>query len=320
MPNDALPLTGNNTVGLRTLFGTWLPPGAKVAAYVGPQSSITDSYTASSLLVQTLNEGLARARSGKGDYVVLLPGFAESISAADYASSLVAGTKIVGIGEAGQTTHPTLTWTATASSFLLDVADVAIENVTMVWNGIDNVVAPITVSAAGCSISNCNIIAQSASAGVLKGVEVGVLGTGFRFRNNSILGVGEAQPMTSAAVLISGATNDVAIEGNYICTANPGTAALGLIAVTAAATNVRIRNNHIVNLETAGTALFCVTVGDVAATGVIANNYCKITSAVTATTSGVEVGTAGLVGVGMFENYCADVEERNGVLAPVATT
>jgi hypothetical protein len=93
---------------------------------------------------------------------------------------------------------------------------------------------------------------------------------------------------------------------------------LGLIAVTAAATNLRIRYNELIQLETAGTALFGITVGDVAATGTISRNFCKIGSSVTATTSGFTVGTAGLVGVGLFENYCADSAAASGVLSPVA--
>lgn len=315
-----LPLVGNTNIGQRTLYGTWLPPGARVAAYVGPQSDTTDSYSTSSLLVSTLNAGLARCRSGKGDVVVVLPGHAENISTADFLSSLVAGTRIIGIGNPGETSHPTFTWTATASSVLLDVANVSIDNLSFDWTSIDGVVAPITVTGAGCSISNCQITVQSASAGALKGVDVSTGANGFRFVNNNMLGVGEAQPLTSSAVLVSAAVNDVEISGNYICTAGPGAATTGLIAVTAAATNVRIRGNETVNLETAGTALFTITIGDHAATGVISRNFCKITSAVTTTTSGVEIGTAALVGVGMFENYCSDTAEANGVLAPVASS
>jgi hypothetical protein len=315
-----LPLAGNTSIGQRTLYGTWLPPGARVAAYVGPQSDTTDSYSTSSLLVSTLNAGLARCRSGKGDVVVVLPGHAENISTADFFTSLVAGTRIIGVGMPGQTILPTFTWTATASSFLLDVANVVLDNLAFDWTSVDGVVAPITVTGAGCTISNCKFSVQTASAGALKGVDVSTGANGFRFINNTMLGIGEAQPLTSSAVLVSAAVDDVEISDNYICTAGPGAATTGLIAVTAAATNVRIRRNETVNLETAGTALFTITVGDVAATGIISRNFCKITSAVTTTTSGVEVGTAALVGVGMFENYCTDTAEAQGVLAPTASS
>ena len=315
-----LPLVGNTSIGQRTLYGTWLPPGSRVAAYVGPQSDTTDSYSTSSLLVATLNAGLARCRSGKGDVVVVLPGHTENVSTADFFTSLVAGTRIIGVGNPGETNHPTFTWTATASTFLLDVANVSIDNLTFNLIGIDAVVAPITVSAAGCSISNCHLICQDATKGVLKGVDVGAGGSGFRFINNRVTGIGEAKPMTSAPVLISGAANDVVVSDNFICTANPGTNVLGLIAVTAAATNLTIVRNTLIQLETAATALHGVTVGNVAATGVIAYNNLKVGTDVVITTAlASQLGTAALPGVGAFENRSTDATNTQGVLTPVAS-
>lgn len=315
-----LPLAGQTSIGQRTLYGTWLPPGARVAAYVGPQSDTTDSYSTSSLLVSTLNAGLARCRSGKGDVVVVLPGHTENISTADFMSSLVAGTRVIGIGTPGQSIHPTFTWTATASTFLLDVADVHLDNLTFNLIGIDAVVTPMPVTAAGCSITNCHFICQDATKGVLKGVEVAVGGNGFRFIGNRMTGIGEAKPMTSAPVLISGAANDIVVSNNFICTANPGTSVLGLIAVTAAATNLTITGNTLIQLETAATALHGVTVGNVAATGVIAYNNLKVGTDVVITTAlASQLGTAALPGVGAFENRSTDATNTQGVLIPAAS-
>jgi hypothetical protein len=303
-------------------YGTFIKPGGRVAAYVrstGLQEG-DDLFATSGNLVATINEGCKRCRSGKGDIVVVLPGHAENLAIADSIPDLVAGTQIVSAGNLGTASNPTLTWSTTASTLLLNVADVTITGFNFVWNSVDGLVAPITATAAGCSVSRNYIVVADANAGALKGVEVSTAANRFAFDDNVVTSVGEAQPMTSAVLLVSAAVDGVSAERNYIAAANPGTSVLGLIAVTAAATNLRFRRNEIIQLETAGTALFGITVGDVAATGTISHNFCKIGSAVTTTTSGFTVGTAGLVGVGLFENYCADSAAASGVLSPVASS
>jgi hypothetical protein len=312
----------SNYAAIAGPFGIHVKPGGRVAAYVrstGAQDG-DDLFAMSGNLVATINEGCKRCRSGKGDVVVVLEGHAESLAVADSIPDLVAGTTIISAGTPGASNNPTLTWSATASSLLLNVADVTIAGFNFVWNAVDGLVAPLTVTATGCRVVGNHITVADADEGALKGVEVSTGGSRFMFTGNTVVGVGEAQPLTSAVVLVSAAVDDVAIEGNYIAAANPGTSVLGLIAVTAAATNLRIRYNEVIQLETAGTALFGITVGDVAATGTISRNFCKIGSAVTTTTSGFTVGTAGLVGVGLFENYCADSAAASGVLSPVASS
>jgi hypothetical protein len=312
--NHFLPLVGNDSIGQRTLYGTWLPPGARVAAYVGPQSDSTDSYVNSSLLVSTLNAGLARCRSGKGDVVVLLPGYTENVSTADFYTSLVAGTRIVGIGNPGETIHPTLTWTATASTFLLDVADVHIDNITMNWAGIDNVVAPITVSAAGCSITNCKITVQSAtaSAGAAGGLVVAVGASGFTFSNNVCLSDDEDEPLTGAAIVeISGAAPNVTVDSNYMSFAAAAT--VGGIRISAAAPNFKVRRNQMVNLETTSGDVN-ILISSATAMGVVADNDLKYMTGAdpNAADKGLSLNSATLVG--NFRNYSVDDADLGAIL------
>lgn len=137
------------------------PPGSRIAAFLrstGLQSG--DPQFIGQNLVTTLNAAAARCRSGMDDIIVALPGHSENISTADQISSLVAGTKIIGIGSG--TTQPKLIWSAAASTFLFDVADVELNNFNLQMSGNASgsaltVTAPITVSAAGCSIKKCRI-------------------------------------------------------------------------------------------------------------------------------------------------------------------
>ena len=72
----SLPMYGLGA-GLRTQFGTILPPGGKVVAYVHSSGyAIGDDDDVRSMIFTTLNDGLKQCRSGKGDTVMVLPGHA----------------------------------------------------------------------------------------------------------------------------------------------------------------------------------------------------------------------------------------------------
>src|SRR6185436_9715050 len=137
MPSEFLPFTGNSSVGQRTAFGTWLPPGSRVAAYVGPQSESTDAYSSSSLLVPTLAAGLARCRAGKGDVVAVLPGHTETVSTTTMLDNLVAGTQIIGCAPFGSGLMPAFTFsgTTTTSSWALNDANVTVKGLKFNLNG-----------------------------------------------------------------------------------------------------------------------------------------------------------------------------------------
>ena len=146
--------------GISTEFGTTIPPGARLAAYVrstGVQN--TDDPDIKKRIMPTLNAALAECRSGYGDTVVVLPGHVENISGANQMTNLVAGTRIIGLG-AG-TSRPTFTWTVAGSTWLFNVANVELVNCILNMDpgaGVTaTVAAPITVSAAGCSIVGCQM-------------------------------------------------------------------------------------------------------------------------------------------------------------------
>lgn len=187
----------------RTPFGLFLPPSAKVAAYVrsGGYNGIQDGddLAIANNVVTTLDAGLKRARAGRGDYVVVFPDHAEDISSADQMSSLVAGTKIIGLGSG--MLRPTFTWTAAAATFLLDVANVTIDNCILKLASSDNsgvtVTAPITVSAAGCSISNCHVrCGDDADDNVTIGITTTAAADDFSIVNCQFIGATAAECTT----------------------------------------------------------------------------------------------------------------------------
>src|SRR5688572_18905707 len=149
-----------------TPHGTFVKPGGRVAAFVrstGAQD--LDDLFVRDNLVLTLNEACKRCRSGLNDVIYVLPGHTENLAIADSVPDLVAGTQIVGMGRLGASNNPTFTWTATGSTLLLNVANVSLIGLNMNFAGVDAVVAPITVSAAGCSIAGNHITVAAGSAG-----------------------------------------------------------------------------------------------------------------------------------------------------------
>jgi hypothetical protein len=211
-----------------------------VAAYVrstGTQDG--DDAFIDNNLVTTLDQALKRCRSGQGDIVYVLPGHVESIDAADKMSSLVAGTQIIGLGSGNL--RPTFTWTTATSSFLFDVANVTLANCRLIMASAANagveVIAPITVSAAGCAIVGNDIrFGADANDIVTDAVTTTVAADDFDFSGNYCYGV-TAAAVDGSVLRLVGADNfrmhGTTIIGASVATTTglvvmSGTASLGV--------------------------------------------------------------------------------------------
>lgn len=306
----------SNYAAVISPWGTFVKPGGRVAAYVrstGAQDG-EDHFAASGLLVTTLNAGLARCRSGMGDIVLVLPGHSESLSSADAMSSLVAGTQIIGCGNLGQSNAPTLTWSAAAATFLLDVADVTLNNLKLNVAGADNVAAPITVTGAGCQIINCEIAAgTSTSLDATVPITVSTGAHDFLFQGNRCYSSGGA--LSTQFLLISAAVNRPKIMFNDIdieVSAN----SVGVITISAAATQVRIVNNTLCNRRANASAAIINFSDTAGLEGIIAKNYFKFTADVTAATAAIVAAGSSNHAMRAFENLAHD----ENVGAAIAST
>lgn len=312
----ALPLVGQKNLGFRTFFGTWVAPGSRVT-FLGPAGVFSDTFTENDR-VATINAAAARCRPGKNDVVIGLPGYSENISAADFVSSLVAGTRFVSAGRPGASNNPTLTWTATAATFLLDVADVEIIGFNLNFAGIDAVVAPITISAAGCMLANNHITLASGAAGATTPITVAAGANNCIIADNKMLHTGTETEVN--IISITGAVDNLEIAGNKIsCLLTSATG--GIVQIGAAATNLDIHDNKFYNAVEDGV---CIRVADTfAATGWIYQNFGKTIDA-----GGTVAQTAKLVSfegtteslLGLFENYLTDEAVQSGVISPAGGT
>jgi hypothetical protein len=312
-----LPLVGQKAMGFRTMFGSWIAPGANVT-YLGPAGVFEATFTENNR-VATLNAAAARCRSGKGDVIFALPGYSESISAADFATSLVAGTRLISLGRPGASNNPTLTWTATASTLLLDVADVELAGFNLNFAGIDAVVAPITISAAGCVLRDNHITVAAGAAGATTPITVALGADNCLIEGNKMLQTGTQTEVN--IISITGAVDNLEIVGNKIsCLLTSATG--GVIQVGAAATNLDIHHNLFLNSVEDGVA---IRVADTfAASGWVYKNYGKGIDAGGTVANALKLisfeGTTESL-IGCFENYFTDESVASGALSPaVATT
>jgi hypothetical protein len=293
--NDDLPYSIMGA-GQRSMYGTFIPPGGRVAAYVRSTGSQTgDDLNLLNMLVPTLNAGLARCRSGMGDSVIVLPGHVESITGADFMSSLVAGTNIIGVGTG--TTRPTFTWTATASTFLFDVADTVLVNcilkIATSANAGISVAAPITVSAAGCAILGCQILAPGDANDLATiGVTTTAAATDFTFAHNEVWMATAAACTTFLRIVGS---DRCKIIGNRI-TGATSSVVVGLIQfITTDSLDCVMEDNYIRNNVAASSAAVSVSAGATSSSGYVNNLYmCVLDDAANNLVLGDAVGAWGL--------------------------
>lgn len=298
--------------GLKTPAGVMLPPTGRVAAYVcSAGASDYDGQPLASRIVTTLDAGLKQCRSNKGDIVVVLPGHSESVTASTFLASLVAGTRIIGVG-AGSF-MPTLRITDTAGQLTLDDNNVNIRGMKLRLEGANGITKAILITGADVALLDCDIeVASGATAKSAIAIEIGSGANRCTIAGCRIRGT--ATHNATDGIKVVAAVDGLRICGNEMIFS--ATAGNGLIHFTAAATNCMVRDNLLYNTHTSSTAT--IAVDNVASDGVFARNM----SATTVGTGTAPTST-GIVFAGAsslwrcFENYSTPTNNTSGVITPV---
>lgn len=201
-----------------------------------------------------VNTALAQCVSGRGDVIYLLPGYTESISGADAWSNLAA-TDVTIIGMGRGTNRPTLTWTAAASTVLMDVANFRIFNCNLYLAGPHaagtavTVAAPITVSASGCAIEGCDIFfGFDADQIVTIGITTTASADFFSFKRNYCYGATAAE-CTSFLYLVG--ADYCRVHDNTIIGATSSTTVGVVRFITTASIGIEFLRNRFVNMKAA---------------------------------------------------------------------
>lgn len=262
-------------------------------------------------IVAALTAIAATGRTNRGDVIKVLPGHAEDISSADYASALgtTKGISIQGVGTG--TMRPTLTWTIAGSTFLLDTNDCELANLNLNLAGAHaagsalTVAAPITVSGTGCRIVDC-FIYWGYDADQIVGDGITWTGANGKFLGNTCIALVAAVPTNSFMALT--AADHIEIAYNYIHGPTDGTTRGVIYGVTTASIHVNIHHNYLHNILASSTIAMSLLT---ASTGSIAYNNASVESGILPFTA--SIGR-------WHQNFAVDTEGQGGALTGTASS
>jgi len=245
---------------------------------------------------QSVNAALAAARPGRGDKVIMLPGHVESVSTADFWSGLGSNTDVEIVGCGTGTNRPTFTWTAAAATILFDQANIKLRNCRLFLAGPHvagsalTVAAPITVSASGCEITDCEIAYGFNSTQIVGiGITVTTGADRFNFSRNDCYAETAAVPTTTFLRLT--AANWFRMDDTRIIGPGSSTTIGPVQMLTTASLKIQMNRSIVQSTTSAATIAFTAMAG---CTGTLEGcGFCV--------TSGVGVtGGSGLQGPGSY--------------------
>lgn len=286
--------TGNFSKAIMTAVGPSLERyyGGGQILWVGNRSGLPSgdgsrpTYPLATLFGTSGALAKLNATTNRGHVIFVLPGHAESISSADHASAGGAANcfAIVGLGRG--TARPTFTWTTATSTWLLDTANVWIDNCNLYLAGAHatgaalTVAAPFTVSAPGCGFRRNSIWAgfeddRAVTIGITTTADANQFTFGGKNPEDGNIVRGDAvagATLTTTFLRIVGGDSHVIANNDII--AGTSSAAVGPIQnLTTAATNSYIADNSVQNNAASSTA--CITWALASSTGWIARNNCR---------------------------------------------
>jgi hypothetical protein len=246
----------------------------------------------------TVAAALGKCRADRGDTIVCLPGHVENLATAA-SWTMVAGVTIIGSGVGDD--RATFTWSTAASTLLMNAANCRILNCNLYIAGPSpavalTVAAPITVSAAGCEISDCFIPYGWASNQI---VGIGITTTAgakrFKFNRNFVEAPVAAVPTTTFLRLTG--TDFLEIDSTTISGPGSSTSIGPVQQLTTAMLNAKISNSTFQNTLASSTIAFTAISGS---TGIV--EWCNF--GVLAAGNGLTTGS-GLQATGSYTAVAA---------------
>jgi len=212
----------------------------------------------------TIAKALDFCTASQGDVIWLLPGHAETISAAAGIALDVAGVSIIGIGSGAL--QPSITFDTIISADMdVDAADITIENVSFIANFAD-ITTAIDVNATGCTFRGCRFTEAATNMNALVWIADALL----LASNNLTIENCTAKVVDASNTHFTNfvETGDGYVIRNNVLFGDWGTLCIGGAGVV---TNILIADNIINN--TATTADACINL-DATSTGAVVRNLC----------------------------------------------
>lgn len=252
--------------------------------------------------VATLDEALSRVTANNDDVIYLLPGHAETISAAAGLVIDVAGITIIGIGNG--TLQPKFTLdTAATADIDIDAANVTIENVHFTANYAD-IAAAIDVNADDFTLRKCRFTETATNMNAKIWVQDAAAGGSDRITIEDCYAIARDAANTHF-INLAGTGDGHIIKGNTLI-GDWGTMAIGGAGVV---TNITILDNVISNAAIDNDS--CINLA-ATATGIVMRN---LACGGAAQANGITATACALA-----QNYYGVVsEDLSAILEPIAT-
>ncbi len=270
--------------GVAELPGLVLSPSGGQVVFVGTGAQVNalgqTGESIASRVYPNVNAALNQCVDARGDIIYVLPGYTESIATAAAWSNLAAtDVTICGLGR--NTNRPTFTWTTATSTVLMNKANTRLINCQLLIagplsaSGSLTVAAPITISAAGCEISDCDIWwGFDATHIVTIGITTTAAADNLDFNRNNCFAETAAAPTTTFLRLTG--TDYLRIDGTYIIGPGSSTTIGPVQQLTTASLKANITNSTFISTTASSTVSFtaisgCTGIVDKCAFGVLAS-------------------------------------------------
>ncbi len=263
----------------------------------------------------TIRAGINACTANRGDIVLVMPGYTQTITLATEITANKAGCAVVGLGSGSL--RPTITFGAAAANIPLTAADMSFSNILHVANFAD-VASYYTVTGTATptdlNIENCEFRDTSSILNALKVVTdnatVNAL-DGFNFLKNKVHSLGTTAATTAISILAA-ADHMTWADNQLTYAAISNTPALATLS-TFICLDFAVKRNRIFrpNVVSVGGTLMSGTGNS---TGLVSDNYVWHLDA----TAGlmVELSTE----LGFFQNFCpiTSAADKSGLINPVA--
>lgn len=265
----------------------------------------------------TIKQALSLCVASRGDKIILLPGHAETVTAAAGIAINVAGVSIIADPLAVGSQRPTITLgTVNTATVTITANEVVISGVLFIANFL-NIAACLDISTAtDVTISQCEFRDKSAILNFVLAIRTSTGADnacdGLTVQGNRYLGLGT----TAATALV----NCRSITGRLVVTGNSvdivGTTATSgalVLATSKALTGARILGNDVM-LGLSTTAAGLLVVAGTGGTGFVADNYVNAPALV----ASVGIVSTLSTGLGFFNNLVSENPDLSGFLLPAA--
>lgn len=257
----------------------------------------------------TVAKAISMCKANNGDYIIVLPGHAETVTSTSINLS-TAGVTVLGLGQG--TNRPTFTFGAAAATITVSAANCRWTNTKLVANFAD-VAAAFTVGAAKDFVADNNEFTEtSSSLNFLSAVVTGATNNaadGLTVLNNYFLGQAATE---NAFVSVLGNLDRINLQSNHVVKAATNNAGQFVTLSSKIILGAQIGYNRLAVTGATGTTVGIFLTGSgTTSTGFVFNNYVSSLD----TTSEL-IATAG-TGLTYVENYYTGTPDASAKLWPV---